>query len=143
MASMNIDSAGLAELGKVIGESIGGSQRRQKTIGEYQREQAKGHVKLKRSCSQNGYDMSEATLSNEEITLLNRVTRPGRYIDRMVEVVIRNEGGEEEVEFRYSNKSVDQRFASRAKYRTLVEMLTLILEAQDLEIATEPARKSA
>ncbi len=142
MAS-SIDRADLAELGRVIGESVGGSQRRQKTIGEYQREQAKGRVKLTRVCSQNGYGMQEATLSNEEIKLLNRITRPGRYIDRMVEVLVRNEGGEEEVEFRYSNKSVDQRFALRAKFRTLVEMLTLILEAQDLEIATEPARKSA
>src|SRR5882672_9385926 len=45
---------------------------------------------LKRRCFQNGVEMKADLLFDEEIRLLNRIARGGRYLDRNVEVVLRD-----------------------------------------------------
>lgn len=87
--------------------------------------------KLTRVCYQNGFPLNEAQMSNQEIDLLNAIDRSGRYINRLVEVIIADEGTEEIVYIRYRNKTEDQRNALREHFSKLVGMLQLIVNAQN------------
>jgi hypothetical protein len=63
----------------------------------------KSMPKLSRPCFQNGMAMDDGKMTAEEINLMNSLDTPGRYIDRRVEVVIREDGSTEVVELRYSD----------------------------------------
>lgn len=122
-------------LGNAIAEGISRSTRRKVTFGEYKSVSAQQPdktktVRLTRTCYQNGGVMDKTRLSNQEITLLNQVHRSGRYCNRIVEVVIGRDGSEDAVDFRYNNKSNDQKLEFKGQCRSLVDMLQQIVEEQ-------------
>lgn len=77
----------------------------------------------------NGLHQTASQLTDTEINLFNRLSRSGRYIDRLVEVVTGRDG----VEIRYNDKTNDQRNENAGKWRSTVEMLEQIVKAQDAE----------
>jgi hypothetical protein len=81
----------------------------------------------------NGLFQPKHQLTDAEIYLFNRLSRSGRYVDRLVEVVVGKDG----VEIRYNDSSNDQRNENAGKWRTTVEMLELIVTAMDAENAEE------
>jgi hypothetical protein len=95
----------------------------------------KSMPKLTRECFQNGERMNGDLMTAEEIKLMNLLTVPGRYVDRRVEVVIRENVGDEKptVELRYSD-TINESFALRGKVRVaksespLANMLYHILD---------------
>lgn len=135
------------DLGKTIGNAVAqgmsASTRRKITIGEYLARVNKGRPTLTRVCWQNDHEIRENVLSAEEINLLNQVHRSGRYIDRLVQVIIGFDAGEEVVYFRYHDKG-DHKFAlSSAGVRNFATMLQMILAeqaAEDAEDEREEAR---
>ncbi len=89
--------------------------------------------KLSRACFQNGYRMDPKKLTNEEIDGLNAITRPGRYINRRMEVVIQNDGSQEVLELRYNNKTADQRFENKNHWRNMLDIVTQVVAEQALK----------
>lgn len=99
---------------------------------------------LTRHCFQNGTRMDPISMFDEEINLLNSIVRPGRYINRLVEVIIRDEGGDRTLELRYKNRTADQRFENVKQFRDLVEMLRkVVMEQAEALTADVPKRAAA
>ncbi len=133
-------------LGTVIGDAVAAgmtrNQRRKVTIGEYIARLKAGRPEMTRRFYVNNVEMlpGDLRISNEEITLLNKINRTGRYINRLVEVVLGSEGSEEVVHFRFNNRKPDHQFALMgAGVRDFATMLQTIVEAQVLENAAEEA----
>jgi len=93
---------------------------------------AKKRPKLNCTFLQNGYEPPTDKMFDEEIELVNQL-RPGRYLDRKVEVIERIEGNERSIELRYSNGTVEQRMEMKNIARSLREMLRLIVSEQKPE----------
>jgi hypothetical protein len=91
--------------------------------------------KLTRTCFQNGHLLDDEQLFNEEIDALNRIVRSGRYLDRLVEVIVRDEGPDETVEIRFASRTADQRNAVQRLCRDFKDMLEQIVVAQQAEDA--------
>lgn len=134
----------LTQLGQVIGDSvargIAANTRRRLTYGEYT---ARGgnspfhpdplkKVKMNRDYYQNGRLIEHATTYDKEIELLNQITHSGRYIDRLVEVVVIQNGSQESVNIVFSNKS-QFAFELKGKARDFTDMLEQIIAAQKIE----------
>lgn len=140
-------TADLQELGRTIAAGVSAGMaanapRRKIGIAEYDPKTAflpnkKDAVALTRACFQNGAQMRPVNMFPEEIRLLNGITHSGRYIDRLVEVVLVPNGAEDEVHLRYNCKTIDQRFELKGKFRDLKDMLTQIAEAQAQERAED------
>jgi hypothetical protein len=113
------------------------------TVGAYLRQHARA-VTLNRLCVQNGTPMRLEQLTDREVRLLNQITHSGRYLNRVVEVIVREEGAEDEtVELRWKCKSADDRNESGKEWRDLADMLDKIVTAQAEERAKpEPKRRS-
>lgn len=79
----------------------------------------------------NGFKCVEGQMTDAEITLANQITKPGRYVDRIVEVVISNDAGPKVVLLRYSNQTIDQRLALTSKWVTFEQLLSLIVKEQN------------
>lgn len=110
--------------------------KRKITIGEYDprspwHPKKANSVVLTRLCFQNGFALNPDQLSNNEITLLNKIDRSGRYIERLVEVILRDDSAEDVVEIRYRNKTADQRNDIARHCRSLEDMLTQIVRDQE------------
>ena len=90
---------------------------------------SKQRPKLRATFLQNGYEIREAFVTDEQIHLLNQI-KPGRYINRKVEVVERNEHGNHSIELRYNNKSIEDRMELKTEARNLTEMLQRIVNEQ-------------
>lgn len=99
--------------------------------------------RLVRASYQNGTRLNPAQLYNSEIELLNRISRSGRYINRLIEVIVRQDGADETVEIRYKNKTIDERMEHRGAYNSLRDMLEKIVAEQDALIAEEVGHKEA
>lgn len=130
------------ELGKTIGDAvasgIAATTRRKVTFGEYEQRGPRNSYhpnsraetpKLKRQAWQNDTLLQESTLFDREISLLNRITHSGRYMDRKVEVICT----EDDVYIRYNNKTPDQRFELKNHFRSLTELLEVVVKAQEAE----------
>ncbi len=115
-----------------IAQGITAAQPKKLTYGQYQRKQPK-LPKLLRPTSQNGYPVQNLTAA--EITLCNRITHSGRYMDRRVEVILKVEGNDETLELRYPNKTTDQRFEMKSYFRNFEDLVRQIVEVQELEDA--------
>lgn len=124
-------------LGEAVAAGIAKHNPKKVTFGEYNRRRNLGRSILKRECFQNGYRINAENLSNEEIDLLNKLDRTGRYINRLVECVVKEEGANETVELHYNDKSVDQRFANGRAWRDFGDLLRQIVEVQAVERAEE------
>lgn len=132
-----------ANLGEVIGNAVADgmtkSTRRTIRVGEYLARLKQGRPILQRRAWQNDKEIPDtvSTLSNREIELLNGIHRTGRYIDRLVEVVIGLDGADEVLYFRYNDKG-DHKFAlSAAGVRNFQTMLEMIMAEQAAEDAAE------
>lgn len=126
-----------ATIGNAVASGMAASTRRKVTIGEYLARVNKGRPTLTRICWQNDHEIRETVCSAEEINLLNQVHRSGRYIDRLVQVIIGYDAGEEVVYIRYHDKG-DHKFAlSGAGVRNFATMLKMILAEQAAEDADE------
>lgn len=102
--------------------------------------------KLLRPSFQNGRMMNAEMLHDAEIKLLNQIHRPGRYLDRNIEVVISEDGSESVLDLRYRDKSVDDRFFMKGLFRNLQDLLEQIVKEQavlDEEELTTPAKRRA
>lgn len=105
--------------------------------------------KFERKYFQNGAYIEHATTRDSEIELLNQITHSGRYINRLVEVVVRDEGAEQWVDIRFNNK-IEGQLELKGFIRNFEDMLKQIVEAQkaedaeqeevDLERRTRPGR---
>lgn len=138
-----MDMAGLA---KAIGESVAAgiaanTPPRKVSIGDYLRRgnTSPYHPKsnaetprFRRMYSQNGFRIEHATTYDREIELLNSITHSGRYIDRLVEVVVAEDGSHETVDIRFNNK-IDKVYELKGKAATFEIMLEQIVLAQSLE----------
>lgn len=127
--------ADFERMGNAVAAGLTKSQRPKKSYGTYTAERNKGRLKLTRMCFQNGFHLSDENLSNKEIQLLNGITHSGRYIDRLVQVVMRENGSEQEVDIRYSCKTVDQRNTAASLFKSLTDLLEQITAVQDIERA--------
>lgn len=137
----------MEELGETIGSAVASgiekNTRKKVTYGEYnQRGHSSFHPRpksetpvLKRQCFENDARMNPVTLFDEEINLLNKITHSGRYCNRMVEVIVSQDGSEEALYIRYHNSTPDQRFELKGQCRDLIDMLKQITTAQAVERA--------
>lgn len=82
--------------------------------------------KLRGEFLQNGRKMYAERMSDREIELLNQI-RPGRYVNRKIEVIERVMNDESTIEIRYNNGSPDQRSELKNEVRNLTEMLERIV----------------
>jgi hypothetical protein len=124
-------------IGNAVASGMSASTRRKITIGEYLARVNKGRPTLTRICWQNDHEIRENVLSVVEINLLNQLHRSGRYIDRLVQVIIGFDAGEEVVYIRYHDKG-DHKFAlSGAGVRNFETMLKMILTEQAAEDAED------
>ena len=96
---------------------------------------------MTRQYYQNGVRLLDHTIHDKEIVLLNQITHSGRYCGRMVEVIVKDDGGDGEIiDIRFSNKTADQRLELRGQVRDFEDMLKQIIEAQKEERAEAEAR---
>ena len=113
-----------------------------KSYGQYRREQLKDKAKLDRPFFENGQKIQPYQLKNEEINEINKLHRSGRYLDRLVEVRLRNEGADEAVEVWFNNGSADARFELKGHAKNATDMYQQINAAQVLEDAEDEERES-
>jgi hypothetical protein len=116
-------------IGAAVQQAQEQSNPKRVTFGKYIAKKNAGRPKLTRDCYQNGRVIDAGVLSNEEINLLNKIDRTGRYIDRMVEVVVREEGADETVDIRFSNKTAAA-FELKGRARNFEHILEQIVAAQ-------------
>lgn len=88
--------------------------------------------RLIRPVYQNATRLNPMQLFNAEITLLNQINRSGRYLDRKVEVILREEGSEEYLEIRYKNRTIDDRMEIKSLFRSFQELLEKIVAEQNV-----------
>lgn len=131
-------------LGSVIGDAVAAgmtkNQRRKVTIGEYIARLNEGRPEMRRRFFVNNIEMlpGDRRISNTEINLLNAINRTGRYINRLVEVILGADGPDEVVHFRFNNRKPDHQFAlMSAGVRDFQTMLQMIVDVQTQENAAE------
>lgn len=96
-----------------------------------------GAVKFTRVYAQNGVAINWDTCYDAEAALLNRINRSGRYIDRLVEVIVSQEGNDESVDIRFHNKLPGQQMEMAHKVKNFEHMLQQIVDVQDAEDAED------
>ena len=130
-----------AQLGAAIAAGISqNAPVRRLTIGEYIRRgginqyhpDPTSKLKMTREYYQNGRLIMHDTSFDREIELLNQITHSGRYINRLVEVVVIQNGSEEAIDIRFSNKP-NFAFELKGLARDFTDILAQIVEAQARE----------
>lgn len=138
-------------LGQQIAEGINAARPKKVTAGQYDPKtpfhpNKKRAKKLLRPFYQNGTRLSPTRMFDREIELANQIVRSGRYINRLIEVIVRQDGADEVVELRYKNRTIDDRMEHKGAYRDLTDMLQKIVDEQNAALAEEgqirEARKS-
>ncbi len=131
-------------LGLVIGDAVAAgmtrNQRRKVTIGEYLARLKAGRPEMARRFFQNNIELlpGDTRITDREIELLNQISRSGRYINRLVEVTVAQDGADEVVHFRYNNRKPDHQFALMAAgVKDFATLLEMVLAAQKVENADE------
>ncbi len=151
MANDNVSTAQLDSMAETIAEGvargIAATSPKKLTFGQYTKREAQRNPKpkLTRKMFQNGYPVDAEVLSAKEIEALNRITHSGRYLDRRVEVIVNDDGGDGEVvQIRYANKTPDQRFENKSHFLNIGDLAGKIADAQEAEVlddATRPAKR--
>jgi len=142
LATERRNNPDIATMGAAIGEAVSTGMaknaRKKVSYGDYvRRPHSTTHTdpnypngpSLTRECMVNGDRANTNVLTDREINLLNQVTHSGRYLDRLVEVIVQHNGSEEEVQIRWNCKTADQRF-EMAKYGSFATMMEQIIKAQ-------------
>jgi len=129
-----------SEIGTAIALAMDKNNPKKVTYGQYLKRGTANHPlglaspKFTRPYFQNGRLVPYAGVSDEVVTLLNSITHSGRYINRKVEVIVRENGGDgQSVEFRYKNGSIDERMDLKSEFRSFKEMVALIAAEQQAE----------
>lgn len=136
------------ELAKAIGDAVAAGLEKNNpkkvSYGAYLKRGTDYHPlgflspKLSRDYWQNGRLIQYDQVNDAQVELLNRITHSGRYLDRKVEVIVRDTGsGAQMVEIRYANNSLDQRMDNKGLFRNFTELVAKIVAEQDLERADE------
>lgn len=140
-------------IGNAVADGIARTQPRRKiTFGEYDPKtychpNKATAVYPKRACFQNGFPCSNENTTDAEARLLNQITHSGRYLDRFVEVVVRDESGEETVDIRWPSRTIDQRLDAARHFRSFLDCLEQIVKVQikedkeDEEMVNAPSRR--
>lgn len=138
-----------AELGAAIAQGIANATPRKVSFGEFARRpdpvyhpQGKAGPQMKRPYFQNGTKLEYANTHDAEIALLNRITHSGRYINRLVEVVVSQDGADDVVDIRFSNKTTDLQIELKGHCRNFLDMLQQIVDAQEMEDLEAEDRKA-
>ncbi len=131
-----------AQMSNSIVQGINDARPRKVTAGQYDPKtpfhpNKKKTPRLNRVVFQNQTRLNPSQLFDREIELLNQIVRSGRYLNRLIEVVVSDEGAEEIIELRYKNKTIDDRMAHKSAYRDLTDMLTQIVNEQNALLADE------
>lgn len=134
-----------AMIGQQVAAGIAATQpAKRETFGQYLKRVNKGRSKLRRLSWENGVLLSESVLSNREIDLLNAISHTGRYVNRMVEVIVREDGADEVVEIRWNMKR-DARFELKSEAKNFCAILEQVATAQaeERELAEEKDERAA
>lgn len=122
--------------------------RRKVTMGEYDPKtpfhpNKKTAVHFTRPYLVNGLPQNWDVTTDQECALLNRIDRSGRYVDRLVEVILRDEGVDDMVEVRWPCETRDQQnliLGKSSRYPGVAltgfaDLLMQVVEAQKAEDA--------
>lgn len=122
----------LAGIGKAVAAGIiEASPAKKVSFGDYlRRRKAERPLTLTRPTWQNNHQLRDEQLSQDEIRLCNSLTHSGRYLNRLVEVVVTMDGAQEVCYIRWNNKSRDQMFELRGQFRSFKDCLEQIAEVQ-------------
>jgi hypothetical protein len=94
-----------------------------------------------RTYFQNGRLVTYDNVNDTQVELLNAITHSGRYMDRRVEVIVRDDGGDtQSVEIRYKTASLDDRMENKSSFRNFTELVQNIVDEQTVERADEEAQ---
>lgn len=134
-------------IGAAVAEGIAKNAPPKKvTYGAFLKRPTKNHPlgllspKLSRTYFQNGHLIQYDSVNDEQVLLLNRITHSGRYLDRKVEVIVRDNGGDSQsVELRYKNNSIDDRMELKSLFKDFTDLVKQIVAAQDEERAEDEA----
>lgn len=138
IAAQQANSTDYAAIGTAVAAGMAKNERRKVTFGEYQRKvHSTNHPDpkfpngplLTKECWINGDRAVTASLNDREINSLNQLTHSGRYIERLVEVMV----GADEIRIHWNNKTPDQRFESSKHWRSFEDMMAQIIAAQVIE----------
>lgn len=137
-------------LGAAIGASIReGQAPRRKTQGEFNRTKRttfhpdpKVKLNLKRKWYQNGVVLDKQYLKDEEISLLNQIMRPGRYVEKRVLVTLIDQADASEGHITYSNTR-EPALELKGTAATLRDILLWIVTEQEGKEMTAPERQRA
>lgn len=139
----------MTQLGNIIAQGIAqgiaaNSGPKKVTFGQYDprspfHPNKKTAAKFTRVVFQNGRQVDWDKTSDTEIRLFNKITRSGRYINRRVEVILRDDAGSDVLDIRYNNMTVDQRMENARFWHSCEDMLKKILMEQDIADENEAA----
>ena len=91
--------------------------------------------RLRGSLYQNGILCNEDQMYDAEITLANQINTSGRYINRLVEVILSDDAGVRVVLIKYPDKTIDQRMENKNHWRSFQELLEIIVRDQKKIVA--------
>ena len=91
----------------------------------------KGKIHLQGNVYDNGIQLDEQKLYDEEIALCNQITRPGEYINDLVVVSVSDKRGPRSVFIKYQDGSVDQKMENKNHWRSFLELLQKIVAEQN------------
>jgi len=136
----------MSQLAAAIAAGIAANAPRRKvTFGEYNPKDAlhpngRKHIaKLTRTSFQNGTPLNPEVLSDVEINLVNQVKHSGRYCNRLVEVIVNNDGLDETIDIRHKNSNKDRRNDFARQCVSFEDELRQIIAEQAVEDADEDA----
>ena len=138
------------ELAKAIGDAVaeGMAKNNPKRVsyGAYLKRPTLNHPlgllspKFSRVYFQNGLIVPYDSVNDEQVKMLNGITHSGRYIDRKVEIIVRDEGGDaQSVDIRYRNAMLDDRMELKSLFKNFTDLLEQVTAAQDEERAEDEA----
>jgi hypothetical protein len=116
-------AAALENMGAAIAKGIEDARPQKVTIGQYEASPGRNPFhpnkskskQLKHEWFQNGQYMFWETLLDREVELLNQIHRSGRYINRLIEVIVTTEGSQTRGDLRYRNRSIDDRLEHKSR----------------------------
>jgi hypothetical protein len=135
MAKETAEQETLRDLATSVRDLAAAASRTKSTSLAAYLEKNKRAVKLKQPFYQNGVMVKLEQLTDEQVELINQL-KPGRYNHRKWEIVKRRDRS---IDFRYPNKTVEQRMQIAAQAGSLTGMLQIILT----EAETQKARRKA
>jgi hypothetical protein len=135
----------LAEaIGNAVADGMAKHSPKKVTFGAYMKRPTKQHPlglagpQFERQYFQNGLPVPYESVTDDVVNELNKLTHSGRYLDRKVEVIIRDEGADNQtVDIRWNNASQDNRMELKSLFSSFLDCLRKINAVQVEERAEE------